>query len=593
MFHIEEELKKLPAKPGVYIMHDKDDNIIYVGKAISLRNRVRQYFRKNNKTKRIQNMVALIDHFEYIVVDNEAEALILECNLIKKNRPKFNVLLKDDKTYPYIKINVKDDFPSAYITRKILNDGAKYFGPYANAGAAKEMIDFIKEKFKIRQCRTFKYRDRPCLNYHIKKCFAPCMGYISKEDYHKQVQEVIEILEGKTDKIEKQIEKEMKEAAENRQYEKAAYLRDKKMAIEKISERQKVSNITENDIDVIGIAKTQFEVCIEIFFIRKSKMLGREHYFFNDLVDEEDSQILSEFVKQYYVGNNVLPNKIMMREEIEDKEIIEEWLTKEAGRKVQIKTPQKGEKLRLVEMAENNAMITLKNKEQNKYDTLAELKEVLALDKMPRKIECYDISNISGTYMVAGMCVMLDGVIKKNLSRTFRIKTVFQQDDPQCMKEVITRRIRHSIENENGGFGKLPDVILVDGGITQIHAAQEAIASYAIHIPVLGMVKNDKHQTRALMNDKREELTISEELMKKITLFQDTVHDTAINYHKKLRNKSMTQSELDEIEGIGPVKKKALLQTLGSVEKIKKASIEELMQVKGITKEIAERIKQL
>ena len=593
MFHIEEELKKLPAKPGVYIMHDKDDNIIYVGKAISLRNRVRQYFRKNNKTKRIQNMVALIDHFEYIVVDNEAEALILECNLIKKNRPKFNVLLKDDKTYPYIKINVKDDFPSVYITRKILNDGAKYFGPYANAGAAKEMIDFIKEKFKIRQCRTFKYRDRPCLNYHIKKCFAPCMGYISKEDYHKQVQEVIEILEGKTDKIEKQIEKEMKEAAENRQYEKAAYLRDKKMAIEKISERQKVSNITENDIDVIGIAKTQFEVCIEIFFIRKSKMLGREHYFFNDLVDEEDSQILSEFVKQYYVGNNVLPNKIMMREEIEDKEIIEEWLTKEAGRRVQIKTPQKGEKLRLVEMAENNAMITLKNKEQNKYDTLAELKEVLALDKMPRKIECYDISNISGTYMVAGMCVMLDGVIKKNLSRTFRIKTVFQQDDPQCMKEVITRRIRHSIENENGGFGKLPDVILVDGGITQIHAAQEAIASYAIHIPVLGMVKNDKHQTRALMNDKREELTISEELMKKITLFQDTVHDTAISYHKKLRNKSMTQSELDEIEGIGPVKKKALLQTLGSVEKIKKASIEELMQVKGITKEIAERIKQL
>lgn len=593
MFNIEEELKKLPAKPGVYIMHDKEDNIIYVGKAISLRNRVRQYFRKTNKTKRIQNMVALIDHFEYIVVDNEAEALILECNLIKKNRPKFNVLLKDDKTYPYIKINIKDDFPAVYITRRILNDGAKYFGPYANAGAAKEMIDFIKEKFKIRQCRTFKYRDRPCLNYHIKKCFAPCMGYISKEDYHKQVQEVIGILEGKTDKIEKQIEEEMKEAAENRQYEKAAYLRDKKMAIEKISERQKVSNITENDIDVIGIAKTQFEVCIEIFFVRKSKMLGREHYFFNDLVDEEDSQILSEFVKQYYVGSSVLPNKIMMREEIEDREIIEEWLTKEAGRKVQIKTPQKGEKLRLVEMAENNAMITLKNKEQNKYDTLTELKEVLGLNKMPRKIECYDISNISGTYMVAGMCVMQDGVIKKNLSRTFRIKTVFNQDDPQCMKEVITRRIRHSLENENGGFGKLPDVIFVDGGITQIHAAQEAIASYSIDIPIFGMVKNDKHQTRALMNDKREELAISEELMKKITLFQDTVHDTAIGYHKKLRNKSMTQSELDEIEGIGSVKKKALLQKLGSVEKIKKASIEELMQVKGITKEIAERIKQL
>lgn len=593
MFNIEEELKKLPAKPGVYIMHDKDDKIIYVGKAISLRNRVRQYFRKTNKTKRIQNMVSLIDHFEYIVVDNEAEALILECNLIKKHRPKFNVLLKDDKTYPYIKINIKDDFPAVYITRKILNDGAKYFGPYANAGAAKEMVEYIKEKFKIRQCRNFKYKDRPCLNYHIKKCFAPCMGYITKEEYHKQINEVIEILEGKTEKIQKQIEEEMQKASQNMQYERAAYLRDKKIAIQKISERQKVSNITENDIDVIGIAKDEFEVCVEIFFVRKSKMIGREHYFFKDLVDEENSQILSEFVKQYYVGNSVLPNKIMMREEIEDKNVIEEWLSGEAGRKVQIKTPQKGEKLRLVEMAENNAMITLKNKEQNKYDILSELKEVLQLDKMPRKIECYDISNISGTYMVAGMCVMQDGVIKKNLSRTFKIKTVFEQDDPRCMNEVITRRIRHSIENENDGFGKLPDVIFVDGGITQIRAAKEAIASYNINLPVFGMVKNDKHQTRALMNDKREELEISEELMKKITLFQDTVHDTAIGYHKKLRDKSMSYSELDEVEGIGPAKKKLLLQKMGSVQKIKEASIEELTKIKGITKEIAEKLKEI
>ncbi len=593
MFNIEEELKKLPAKPGVYIMHDKDDKIIYVGKAISLRNRVRQYFRKTNKTKRIQNMVSLIDHFEYIVVDNEAEALILECNLIKKHRPKFNVLLKDDKTYPYIKINIKDDFPAVYITRKILNDGAKYFGPYANAGAAKEMVEYIKEKFKIRQCRNFKYKDRPCLNYHIKKCFAPCMGYITKEEYHKQINEVIEILEGKTEKIQKQIEEEMQKASQNMQYERAAYLRDKKIAIQKISERQKVSNITENDIDVIGIAKDEFEVCVEIFFVRKSKMIGREHYFFKDLVDEENSQILSEFVKQYYVGNSVLPNKIMMREEIEDKNVIEEWLSGEAGRKVQIKTPRKGEKLRLVEMAENNAMITLKNKEQNKYDILSELKEVLQLDKMPRKIECYDISNISGTYMVAGMCVMQDGVIKKNLSRTFKIKTVFEQDDPRCMNEVITRRIRHSIENENDGFGKLPDVIFVDGGITQIRAAKEAIASYNINLPVFGMVKNDKHQTRALMNDKREELEISEELMKKITLFQDTVHDTAIGYHKKLRDKSMSYSELDEVEGIGPAKKKLLLQKMGSVQKIKEASIEELTKIKGITKEIAEKLKEI
>ena len=450
MFNIEEELKKLPSKPGVYIMHDKDDKIIYVGKAISLKNRVRQYFRKTNKTKRIQNMVALIDHFEYIVTDNEAEALILECNLIKKNMPKFNVLLKDDKTYPYIKVNIKAEYPDVYITRRILNDGAKYFGPYANSGAAKEMIEFIKSKFKIRQCRSFKYKDRPCLNYHIKKCLAPCMGYISREEYMKQIDEIIDVLEGKTDKLLKQISKEMEEASQNMQYEKAAYLRDKILAVERISEKQKVSNISENDIDVIGLAKSEAKVCIEIFFVRKSKMIGREHYFLDDLVDEEPKEIISSFIKQYYMDRPILPNKIMIREEIEDKELLQEWLSNVAERKVEIKTPQKGEKLRLVEMTENNAKITLENKEKDKNAILLELKEVLKIDKLPRKIECYDISNLSGTNMVAGMCVMQDGVIKKNMSRRFRIKTVFGQDDPRCMKEVITRRLKHSIENPNG-----------------------------------------------------------------------------------------------------------------------------------------------
>ena len=408
MFNIEEELKKLPAKPGVYIMHDKDDKIIYVGKAISLKNRVKSYFRKTNKTKRIENMVALIDHFEYIVVDNETEALILECNLIKKNRPKFNVLLKDDKTYPYIKVNVKDDFPNVYVTRRILNDGAKYFGPYSSAGSAKEMVDFIKEKYKIRQCKNFKYKDRPCLNYHIKKCFGPCMGYISKEEYRKQIDEIISILDGNLSSIIKQLDKEMLDASKNMEFEKAAYIRDKKLAIERIGQKQKVSNITENDIDVIGIARNPFEVCVEIFFVRKSKMVGREHYFFKDLVDEEDKQILSDFIKQYYIGRSILPNKIMCRYEIEEKDIIENWLTNVAKRKVEIKTPLKGEKLRLVEMAENNAKITLDNKEKDKYNVLNELKEVLKLDKMPRKIETYDISNLSGTNMVAGMCVMQD-----------------------------------------------------------------------------------------------------------------------------------------------------------------------------------------
>lgn len=592
MFDIEAELKKLPHKPGVYIMHDKEDNIIYVGKAVSLRNRVRQYFRKNKKTKRIENMVSLIDHFEYIVVDNEAEALILECNLIKKNRPKFNVLLKDDKTYPYIKINIQEDYPNIYITRKILHDGAKYFGPYASAGSAKEMIDFIKEKFKIRQCRTFKYKDRPCLNYHIKKCSAPCMGYVSKEEYRKQIDEIMMLLEGKTDKIVKQLQEEMQEASHKMQFERAAYLRDKMIAIERISEKQKMSNLTENDIDVIGFARNDFEVCIEIFFVRKSKMVGREHFFIQDMNDETEEEIISEFVKQYYIGREILPNKIMLRKELEDKTLMEEWLSLVAKRKVEIKTPQKGEKLRLVEMAERNALITLENKNKEKYNLLVELKQVLQLEELPRKIECYDISNLSGTNMVAGMCVMQDGVIKKNLARRFKIKEVEGQDDPACMKEVITRRLKHSIQEKHGNFGKLPDVIFVDGGITQIRAAIEAVKSYGLNIPVFGMVKNEKHQTRALMDANRKELKISEQLLKVITLFQDSVHDTAIGYHKKLRDRELTHSELDEIEGIGPAKKKLLLKTFGSVERIKKAEIEELTKLKGINEELARKIKE-
>ena len=630
MFDIEEELKKLPGKPGVYIMHDKDDNIIYVGKAVSLKNRVRQYFRKTNKTARIEKMVSLIDHFEYIVVDNEAEALILECNLIKKNRPKFNVLLKDDKTYPYIKIDVKSEYPGVYYTRRVINDGSKYFGPYANPGAAKEMLDFIKERYKIHQCRTLKERTRPCLNYHIGRCLAPCMGNVDKEEYRKQVDEIIDLLEGKTDKVLKDLDLQMKEASQKMEYEKAAYLRDRKQAIERASAKQKVSNISENSIDVIGIAKSDLEVCVEIFFVRGSKMIGREQYFYKDLKDMEDKEILSGFIKQYYFDNPNIPSKIMIREDIEDKEAIESWLSTELGKKVEIKSPKKGEKLRFVEMAENNARVTLENKEKDKSEILLELKEVLKMDTLPRKIETFDISNISGEYMVAGMCVMQDGVIKKNLSRRFKIKTVYGQDDPKCMEEVITRRLRHSIQNPNGGFGKLPDVIFADGGITQIRATKQAIQNVLqelqekkkeiekqvanqplaylknidtlekieqiekeLDIKVFGMVKNDKHQTRALMDENRNELKISENLMNLITRFQDTVHDTAITYHRKLRDKEIRKSALDEIKGIGKAKKQALLKQFGSVEKIKQASIEELMQVKGITKALAEKLRQL
>ena len=592
MFDIEAELKKLPKKPGVYIMHDKNDKIIYVGKAVVLRNRVRQYFRKNKKTKRIQNMVALVDHFEYIVCDNEAEALILECNLIKKNMPKFNVLLKDDKTYPYIKINVRADYPEVYITRRIINDGSKYFGPYANAGAAKEMVDFIKDKFKIRQCKNFKYKDRPCLNYHIKKCFAPCMGYISKEEYRKNIDEVIALLEGKTDKIKRSLMEEIKQASDSMQYEKAAYLRDKKLAIEAITERQKVSNISENDIDVIGISRNDFKICVEIFFVRKSKMQGREHYFIDNLEDETDREILSSFIKQYYIDKTPLPNKIMVKETIDDKEIIEQWLTKTAGRKIEIKSPQKGEKLKLVEMAEKNALITLENKEKDKYNILLELKEILNLKKIPQKIESYDISNINGSFIVAGMCVMQNGIVKKNLSRRFKIKTVLQQDDPKCMQEVIERRLKHSLENPNGGFGTLPDLIFVDGGINQIKAAKRASLKYELSIPIYGMIKNDKHQTRALIDENKREIKLSDELMKAITNFQDCVHNTAIEYHRKVRSKEVTKSLLDNIDGIGEVRKTELLKRFGSVEKILNASDDEISQINGINKKMAQKIKE-
>ena len=593
MFNIEEELKKLPGKPGVYVMRDKNNTIIYVGKAVSLKNRVRQYFRKTNKTERIKKMVSLIDHFEYIVVDNEAEALILECNLIKKNRPKFNVLLKDDKTYPYIKIDIKSDYPNVTITRKIINDGSKYFGPYANPGAAKEMLDFIKQKYKIRQCKNFRSETRACLNYHINRCLGPCMGYVSKEDYRKQIDEIIDILDGKVDKVLKELEKQMIKESSKMNFEQAAYIRDRMLAIQRVNEKQKVSNITENNIDVIGIAKSEIEVCVEIFFVRGSKMVGREHYFFQDIREMEDKEIISGFIKQYYIDSQNLPNKIMIREELEDQQAIEQWLSKEAGRKVEIKSPKKGEKLRFVEMADNNAKITLENKERDRSEILVELKEVLGLDKLPRKIETFDISNISGEYMVAGMCVMVDGTIKRNMSRRFKIKTVLTQDDPKCMQEVVTRRLKHSIDNSNSsGFGKLPDAIFADGGITQIRAIKQAVKSLELDIPVFGMVKNDKHQTRALINEQRQEFEISENLMNLITKFQDEVHDTAISYHRKLRDESITKSELDDIKGIGEAKKKALLKYFGSVEKIRNSSIEEIVKVNGINEELAKNILQ-
>lgn len=592
MFDIEEELKKLPDKPGVYIMRDKSNTVIYVGKAVVLRNRVRQYFRKNNKTPRIEKMVSLIDHFEYIVVGNEDEALILECNLIKKYRPKFNVLLKDDKTYPYIKVDVKSDYPGVFMTRRIQNDGAKYFGPYPNVSAAKEMVNFIKEKFQIRQCKNFKNQDRACLNYHIKKCLAPCMGYVSKEEYAKQIEQICMLLDGKIDKIIKNLEYEMNRFSENLEFEKAASVRDRILAIERVSEKQKVSNISENNIDVIGLYKNEVTVCIEIFFIRNSKMIGREHYFFDDLKDMSEDEIVSGFIKQYYIDRKDFPSKIMLRYDLEEKQVLENWLSNIGNRKVELKTPQKGEKLRFVEMAELNSKITLENKLKDKTEILTELRDVLDLDTMPLKIESFDISNISGNFIVAGMCVAQNGVIKRNLSRRFKIKTVYGQDDPKCMEEVVTRRLRHSLENPKGGFGTLPDLILADGGITQIRAIKSAMETVGVEIPVFGMVKDDKHSTRALIDENRIEFLISEKLFNFITNLQDEVHKTAIEYHRKVRDKEMTKSKLDYIDGIGEKKRTALLKKFGSVKKIKEASIEDLMQVKGINLALAEKIKE-
>lgn len=418
------------------------------------------------------------------------------------------------------------------------------------------------------------------------------VGKISKEQYREEINQIIGLLEGKTAKVIKQLEEEINQAAEKLEFEKAAQLRDKKFAIERITEeKQKVSNLSENNIDVIGLARSPFHICLELFLIRNSKMVERHHYFLDDLQDETDKEILSNFLKQHYMNELVFPNKIMLKEEIEDKELLQEWLGQMAGRKVEIKTPQKGEKLRLVEMAENNAQITLTNKEKEKYQAVKELQEILHLKKVPRKIEGYDISNLSGQFVVASMCVLQDGEVKKYLSRNFKIKTVLGQDDPRCMNEVISRRLKHSIGSTDEAFGELPDVIFVDGGITQIHAAKEAVSELKLKLPIYGMVKDDKHSTRALINENREEIPLSEELMKLITYFQDCIHDKAISYHRKLRDKEMTKSELDMIDGIGEVRKNVLLKKFGSVTKIKEASVDEIAKASGINIELAEKIK--
>lgn len=597
MFNIPEELKKLPDKPGVYIMKDKDNNIIYVGKAVVLKNRVRQYFQKNNKSARIEKMVSLIDHFEYIVVDSEMEALVLECNLIKLHRPKYNVLLKDDKMYPYIKITVNEDFPTVRITRKKLNDLAKYYGPYTNAFAVKETVEFLNKTFKLKQCRKiFTKLETPCLNYHIKRCVGVCNGNISKEEYANIIKQVMMFLDGKVDTILKMIDEEMKKASKELNFEKAAELRDEKISIENLMTRQKVDNFTENDIDVIGIAKSLDKASLEVFHIRGSKMIGGENFIFKDVDDLSDETLITNFIKQYYNKSNV-PSKIMFKNELEEGELLREFLIKISGKQnIEFKIPKKGEKMRFIEMAEKNAMIGLKNKTDTieNEGLLVDLMNLLELKELPKRIESFDISNISGTDIVAGMVVFENAKPKRSDYRRIKIKTVDGQNDVACMRETLMRRLKYLLPNqteEKNPYGPRPNLILMDGGITQVRVAKNVVREYGLDIPVYGLVKNDKHRTRTIVNEDGKEYEVkSSEIFNLITYIQDEVHETAIEYHRKLRNKRMKKSELDEIEGIGDARKQALLKRFKSIENIKKASVAELCLVDGINEKIAEKI---
>ena len=597
MFDIKEELKKLPEKPGVYIMKDKDDNILYVGKAVVLKNRVRQYFQKTNKTARIEKMISLIDHFEYLVVDSEMEALILECNLIKLHRPKYNVLLKDDKMYPYIKLTLNEDFPTLRVTRKKLNDGAKYYGPYTNALAVKDTVDFLNQTFKLKHCRKIFKPDKietPCLNYHIKRCMGICAGYISKEEYAQTIKQVMMFLDGKVNDVLKVLKADIAEAAKQMNYEKAALLRDKMYSIEALSERQKIDSYSEHDIDVIGVVKTLNKASLELFRIRYGKMIAGENFIFDDVEDVSEATIVSDFMKQFYNEENV-PGKIIFRYEIEDMELMKERLTMlNKGKSVEFKLPVRGEKVRFVEMAEKNALISLQNKTdviQNK-NTITKMKELLNLETLPLRIESYDISNISGTDTVAGIVVFENGKPKKSDYRRLKIKTVVGQNDIMCMKEALERRLKYCIgEYEKNPFGKAPDLILMDGGITQVRIAKEVLFNLNLSIPVYGLVKNDKHRTRGIIDSDGNEFVIKDnEIINFVTFIQDEVHKTAIKYHRKLREKKTSKSILDEIEGIGEKRKAALLKHFKSIRKIANASIDELLDVDGIDEKIANAI---
>ncbi|MDS0526229.1 excinuclease ABC subunit UvrC [Clostridium sp. SHJSY1] len=612
MFDFEHQLKILPDKPGVYLMKNSLGEIIYVGKAKVLKNRVRQYFQnsKNHSTK-VKSMVKNISEFEYIVTDSEMEALILEGNLIKKHRPKYNIALKDDKFYPFIKITINEDFPRVFMTRSFVKDGNKYFGPYTNVTAVHETMELIKKVFPIRTCKMHIQEGmnvRPCLNYHIKKCTAPCGGYISKEDYGNIINEIVDILSGKDKTIVNKLKEEMQMASSELDFEKAASLRDKMLSINNLVEKQKVFKVVEGDEDFINLYKDEKDTCIQIFFMREGKVTGREHFVVENSSDEEDGEILSEFITSFYSGTAKVSKNIYVPT-IEDRGLLEEFLTIKRGSKVWLKVPQRGEKKDLLQLVKNNAKLTLeqfkdkilKEKEINRV-TLSELEEVLNLDESPYRIEAYDISNIQGVDSVGTMIVFEGGKAKNSDYRKFRIKTVKGADDYSSMREVLTRRFEHglreieeikarNLEFSKGKFSNFPDLIMMDGGKGQVNIALEVLQTLGINIEVCGLVKDDKHQTRGIIYNNNEIIiNRSSNLMQLIRRVQDEVHRFAITYHRNVRDKRVLHSALDDVPNVGEKRRIILLKKFGSVENIKKAKIEELMDTPGIDRRTAESI---
>ena len=606
-FDIQEELKKLPGRPGVYIMHDEKDHIIYVGKAISLKNRVRQYFQSSrNKGVKIEQMVTHIRRFEYIVTDSELEALVLECNLIKEHHPKYNTMLMDDKTYPFIKVTTNEAFPRVVLSRKMLKDKARYFGPYTSSQAVRDTIDLIHKLYHLRSCNRSLPRDigkeRPCLNYHIKQCDAPCQGYISREEYGKAVNEVLKFLNGNYDAVLGELEEKMNAASEALEFERAIEYRELISSVKKVAQKQKITDSSGEDRDVLAVASQEEDAVVQVFFIRGGRLIGRDHFYLRISKGESISEILNSFILQYYAGTPFIPGELMLQEEVEDRELLETWLASKRGQKVTLRVPKKGTKEKLVELAQENAkMVLTKDKERLKREegrTIGAVKEIASLLDIGEivRMEAYDISNTNGFESVGSMVVYERGRPKRNDYRKFKIKGIKGADDYGSMREVLTRRFTHGLKErkenvELGKFTAFPDLILMDGGKGQVNVALQVLDELHLDIPVCGMVKDDHHRTRGLYYH-NEEIPIdrSSEAFRLITRIQDEAHRFAIEYHRQLRGKGQVHSILDDIEGIGPARRKALMREYLSLDDIKKASVEELAKIPSMNEKAAESV---